>query len=83
MPSHIGCERKNTFIISIITIIETRYYKCYVPVFPRHPKDTDIMNVISWLNQVRDNEPKFVISEALGEPAELSTLFEHECADSN
>ena len=26
-------------------------------------------------------EPKFVISEAWGEPAELSTLFEHERAD--
>ena len=35
-------------------------------------------NVISWLDQVGYNELKFVISEAWGEPAELSTLFEHE-----
>ena len=28
-----------------------------------------ITNVISWPNQVRYNEPKFVISEACGEPA--------------
>ena len=43
----------------------------------------DITNIISWLNQVRYNEPKFVISEVSGEPAVLSTLFKHECADAH
>ena len=43
----------------------------------------DITNVISWPNQVGYNELWFVISKAWGVPAELSTLFEYERADTH